>query len=74
MFVIDKDKDWRIYEKKIETGRTAANLPKVSGALLEGYDYVLAGVKYGISQGMAEEIWTADRIGIEVLNADILSS
>lgn len=40
--------------------------------LLKGCDFVIAGVKYGISEGMSREIQTADKLGIEVVNADKL--
>lgn len=40
--------------------------------LLKGCDFVIAGVKYGISEGMREEIQTADKLQIEVVNADKL--
>lgn len=42
-------------------------------ALLEKCDFVIAGVKYGISEGMSREIQTADALGIEVVNADKLA-
>ena len=38
--------------------------------LLKGCDFVIAGIKYGISEGMSREIQTADKLGIEVVNAD----
>lgn len=41
-------------------------------ALLEKCDFVIAGVKYGISEGMSREIQTADTLGIEVVGADQL--
>lgn len=41
-------------------------------ALLKGCDFVIAGIKYGISEGMSREIQTADKLGIEVVNADKL--
>ena len=41
-------------------------------ALLKHCDFVIAGVKYGISEGMSREIQTADVLGIEVVNADKL--
>ena len=41
-------------------------------ALLKKCDFVIAGVKYGISEGMSREIQTADVLGIEVVNADKL--
>lgn len=41
-------------------------------ALLKSCDYVIAGVRYGISEGMSREIQTAERLGIEVVNADKL--
>ena len=41
-------------------------------ALLKTCDFVIAGVKYGVSEGMSREIQTADRLGIEVVNADKL--
>ncbi|MCM1220866.1 MAG: hypothetical protein NC548_40910 [Lachnospiraceae bacterium] len=41
-------------------------------ALLKICDFVIAGVRYGISEGMSREIQTADRLGIEVVNADKL--
>lgn len=40
--------------------------------LLKSCDFVIAGIKYGISEGMSEEIQTADKLGIEVVNADKL--
>lgn len=40
--------------------------------LLKSCDFVIAGVKYGISEGMSREIQTADNLGIEVVNADKL--
>jgi hypothetical protein len=40
--------------------------------LLKICDFVIAGVKYGISAGMRQEIKIADRLGIEVVNADKL--
>lgn len=40
--------------------------------LLKGCDFVIAGIKYGISEGMSREIQTADELGIEVVNADKL--
>lgn len=40
--------------------------------LLKCCDFVIAGVKYGISEGMSREIQTADKLGIEVVNADKL--
>lgn len=42
-------------------------------ALLKTCDFVIAGVKYGVSEGMSREIQTADRLGIEVVNADRLA-
>ena len=39
---------------------------------MEKCDFVIAGVKYGISEGMSREIQTADSLGIEVVNADKL--
>ena len=41
-------------------------------ALLKSCDFVIAGVKYGISEGMSAEIAEADAAGIEVVNADKL--
>ena len=41
-------------------------------ALLKSCDFVIAGVKYGISEGMSAEIAAADAAGIEVVNADKL--
>lgn len=41
-------------------------------ALLKCCDFVIAGIKYGISEGMSREIQTADKLGIEVVNADKL--
>lgn len=41
-------------------------------ALLKTCDFVIVGVKYGVSEGMSREIQTADRLGIEVVNADKL--
>lgn len=40
--------------------------------LLKSCDFVIAGVKYGISEGMSREIQTAKESGIEVVNADKL--
>lgn len=40
--------------------------------LLKCCNFVIAGVKYGISEGMSREIQTADKLGIEVVNADKL--
>lgn len=40
--------------------------------LLKGCDFVMAGVKHGISEGMSREIHTAEALGIEVVNADKL--
>lgn len=40
--------------------------------LLKCCDFVIAGVKYGISEGMSREIQTADKLGIEAVNADKL--
>lgn len=40
--------------------------------LLKGCDFVIVGVKYGISEGMSAEIAEADAAGIEVVNADKL--
>lgn len=40
--------------------------------LLKSCDFVIAGIRYGISEGMSEEIQTADKLGIEVVNADKL--
>lgn len=41
-------------------------------ALLECCNFVIAGIKYGISEGMSAEIKAADAAGIEVVNADKL--
>lgn len=41
-------------------------------AILGTCDFVLAGVRYGISEGMRQEIAAADAAGIEVVNADKL--
>ena len=41
-------------------------------ALLKKCDFVIVGVKYGISEGMSAEIAAADLAGIEVVNADKL--
>lgn len=41
--------------------------------LLKGCDFVIAGFKYGISDGMFREIQMADGLGIEVVNAVKLS-
>lgn len=41
-------------------------------ALLKSCDFVIVGVKYGISEGMSAEIAAADAAGIEVVNADKL--
>ncbi len=40
--------------------------------LLKGCDFVIVGVKYGISEEMSAEIAAADAAGIEVVNADKL--
>lgn len=40
--------------------------------LLKSCDFVIVGVKYGISEGMSTEIAAADAAGIEVVNADKL--
>lgn len=40
--------------------------------LLKTCDYVIAGTRYGISEGMSGEIAAADAAGIEVVNADKL--
>ena len=40
--------------------------------LLKSCDFVIVGVKYGISEGMSAEIAAADAVGIEVVNADKL--
>lgn len=40
--------------------------------LLKSCDFVIVGVKYGISGGMSAEIAAADAAGIEVVNADKL--
>lgn len=40
--------------------------------LLKGCDFVLAGIRYGISEGMSREIQTAGKLGIAVVNADQL--
>lgn len=41
--------------------------------ILKGCDFVIAGVKYGISEGMRREIALADASGIDVVNADKLA-
>ena len=38
-------------------------------ALLKGCDFVIVGVKYGITKGMDREIHTANMLGIAVLEA-----
>lgn len=38
-------------------------------ALLKGCDFVIAGVKYGITEGMDREIHTANTLGIAVIDA-----
>lgn len=40
--------------------------------LLITCNYVIAGIRYGISEGMSREIVAADAAGIEVVNADKL--
>lgn len=40
--------------------------------LLKSCNFVIVGVKYGISEGMSVEIAAADAAGIEVVNADKL--
>lgn len=39
-------------------------------ALLKGCDFVIAGVKYGITEGMDREIHTANMLGIAVIDAN----
>lgn len=39
-------------------------------ALLKGCDFVIAGVKYGITEGMDREIHTANMLGITVIDAN----
>lgn len=41
--------------------------------ILKGCDFVIAGIKYGISAGMSREIALADAAGIDVVNADKLA-
>lgn len=41
-------------------------------ALMEGCDFIMAGIKYGISEGMGGEIQKADKLGLDVVNADKL--
>lgn len=41
--------------------------------ILKGCDFVIAGIKYGISAGMSREITLADAAGIDVVNADKLA-
>lgn len=41
--------------------------------LLKGCDFVIAGIKYGISARMSREIALADMAGIDVVNADKLA-
>ena len=41
-------------------------------AILGTCDFVLAGIRYGISEGMRQEIAVAEAAGIEVVNADKL--
>lgn len=41
-------------------------------ALLKECDFIIAGVKYGISEGMRREIETAELLGMDVVNADKL--
>lgn len=40
--------------------------------LLKACEFVLVGVKYGISEGMSKEIQTAKRLRMDVVNADKL--
>ena len=40
--------------------------------LLNGCDFIIVGVKYGISEGMRGEIQEAERMGLDVVNADKL--
>ena len=40
--------------------------------LLKGCDFVIVGTKYGVSEGMRQEIQTAVKLGIEGVNADEL--
>lgn len=40
--------------------------------LLKGCDFVIAGIRYGVSEGMSREIQTAGKLGIAVVNADQL--
>ena len=39
-------------------------------ALLKGCDFVIVGVKYGITEGMDREIHTANMLGITVIDAN----
>jgi hypothetical protein len=40
--------------------------------ILRNCDFVIAGVSYGISKGMSAEIAEADRLGLDIVNADKL--
>ena len=39
-------------------------------ALLKGCDFVIVGMKYGVSEGMDREIYTANTLGIAVIDAN----
>lgn len=39
-------------------------------ALLKSCDFVIVGVKYGVSEGMDREIYTANTLGIAVIDAN----
>lgn len=41
--------------------------------ILKSCDFVIAGVKYGVSEGMSREITLADACGIDVVRADRLT-
>lgn len=40
--------------------------------LLKGCDFLMAGIRYGISEGMGKEIAAAEAAGLDVVNADKL--
>ncbi len=60
---LDEDEPW-----EREVGLAAGE------ALLKGCDFVLAGIRHGISEGMRTEIKVAEMAGIEVVNADKLQN
>lgn len=47
-----------------------AGIKAIQLALLKGCDFVIVGVKYGITEGMDREIHTANMLGITVIDAN----